>query len=110
MSDRVETFRQALVEVLVPEIRQLKDEMRTMREELKGEMRTMREELKEEMATIREESNQRFAVVEQSIAVLKAQGETHQKLTQHVLDRLDFGERVATLESQMAMVLDKVAV
>jgi hypothetical protein len=52
--------------------------------------------------------NKRFASLEQGMAVLRAQGEAHQRLTQQVLDRLDYGERVAKLESQMAMVLEKI--
>ena len=98
-TDIVEAFRKAMIEVLVPEIKQL-------RTELKGEISTLRQEMNqrfEKMDQRFEKMDQRFENIERAILEMRGQMKTLFPVLQSLLsERVNLVERVTRLEDKVA--------
>lgn len=138
MADYAEALRKALVEVLVPEIRLLREDLQTHREELSQRLEALErrtndrfDALTKEMHerfeaqsremngrfeaqnhrfdTLTKEMHERFLSLEKEFAASKAQSEAHQRLTEKILNRLDYAERIIRVEEKVELIMEKIS-
>ncbi|MEW6482610.1 MAG: hypothetical protein AB1397_06405 [bacterium] len=94
VKELTEAFRKAMVDVLVPELREFRQEMSLRFEEVNKRF----EELYREM-------DGRFIEVHKEISLVKGEISATNKILERIWDRLDLAERVAKLEDRTELIL-----
>ncbi len=109
-----EAMRRALVEVLVPEIRQLRQEMSERFEALHREMNerfaALQREMGERFEALHREMNERFLDVYKEIAGIKEEMKDIRGDIKVILLRLDTMERTTRLEAQVQFILSTLKI
>ena len=91
IEELTEAFRKAMVDTFIPEIRQLREEIRQLREDMQTQNAQLREEMRTQNAQLREEMKE----IKGSLNV--------------ILHRLDVADRVSKLEGQVEFLLKKAS-
>ncbi|MEW6007530.1 MAG: hypothetical protein AB1595_05195 [bacterium] len=101
VKELTEAFRKAMVDVLVPELRELRQEMNLRFEEVNKRF----EEVNKRFEELYREMDRRFIEVHKEISLVKGEISATNKILERIWDRLDLVERVAKLEDRTELIL-----